>query len=551
MKIYTLGLAALPLLLMATSCNKEVVESSNDGANTLTFQSALGKATRVQEFSYWANGTTDLPVKGYETGNAATPIIFDQDLTYSGGAWSYASPVNQPGFAITYYSWYPKAAATPTLSGTAGSFVYTVKETTTPQEDLVAACTSTVSPEVTLNFKHLLSQVNFAVQGISNVKVRISGISVNDVKNTSTFTFNTASTGSWATPTAVTATYNNDYAYTPVSGTNITPGTNSNVQYMGNGNSVYTNDNALMLMPQTFSAPADGTFTFTFDLYTMAQTVTDVSGNGDLAHGTATVNLSDFTTTQWVMGKRYVYLIDMSYYLVSGKINFIVQITDWVDADAPANLAQTIQVANANQASIENAIASHNTLKGGNSGLTVFPIALPDGMTLGSDVTLSDLVFSNFASTDQIRIECANATTAGHIKVSALMANFWSVAVSGNNAILTRNATAFASVTSAPAVAAAAATQVAIENAIDAQNAQGGILTTLTNFPITIPGTLSADVELEDFLSNNFQSGDVITFTVATAAESAFLKLSGNVSGWAIAGNNGSSTTVTLTKQPL
>ena len=417
-KSFFLGFAALPLLAMlASSCNQEVVESKNDKNSQIIFSAAVGKQTlsRATEFTGWTTGGS-FTVKAYLTGTNTEFNAPGFALTFDGTNWNYGSPVLQPGYSLTYYAYYPMANTsgyTVNTSGTA-SFNYAVQAVAT-QEDLIAATATSSSATINLAFNHLLSQVNFAVQGITNVKITISNISINGVKNGGSYTY----VSGWSALSG-SATY----AYTPTGGLPTT-GTDGNIVYLGNGGGTYTSNNALMLMPQAFSAAADGNFSFDYELKDMADVV--------LKTGTAFANFCDFTSATWQMGKRYVYLVDFTYLLQGGPIVFTVTVNNWVD---DATIAQPILVSAASQLALEAAISAHNTAKGANSALTVFPISFDNAATLGSAITITAFTDSNFVSGDQIRIKCSVGVPVANVLCSVVG---WTRTVSGDVVILTKD----------------------------------------------------------------------------------------------------------------
>ncbi len=540
MKVKHFGFAALALAFLATSCAKETVEVAGGNDGKISFKTALGKQSRAAEFTYWtsAAGYNKLNVWGYATGG--TEVVFDNtELTFDGSAWSYTTPVDQPGYSVTYYSVYAadvdgKGVTPPayvTKDGTGATFEYTVKPTPATsagpdtQEDLIAATISTPLAAVPLQFNHLLSQVNFAIQGVKNVQVKITNLKVKDVKSKATYTF--GSTTGWGT-----RTLNANYDYYPLTGSNITDGLATTIQPMGNygGPLSSANKNALMLMPQTFAVAGDGNFSFDYELYAFGATI----GTDDaLATGSTTANLNDFTIATWDMSKRYVYVIDFTDYFKSGKIAFTVTVNPWTDAEETDNsINQTLTVANATAASIEGAITTLNTAKLANGNLTVFPISLPAvGVDKATAITLlgtSD--FYAFNAGDEIRINCQNANTTIVETIPAGFTNYWTIEKSGFVYTLTRTATLFGA---AAAVEADGTVDNTIADAIAAQNTAKTAL--LKAFPITVTEDLSAEedpIVLDLSAATNFKAGDRLVFTFNDADQAELLEAA--PAGWAL-----------------
>ncbi|MDL2211182.1 fimbrillin family protein [Bacteroides sp. OttesenSCG-928-M17] len=426
-KLFTMGLAALSLLLMVTSCESGEIEMNNRNNDKIDFDVVVGRQTRATEFTNtsWLDGT-ELTVKSYATGSTNTTPFKDFTLTYasSGSTWTASPAINQPGYSLTYYTWFPTTPTNFSGTGTAATMDYTIQST---QEDLLAATTKTADAQVDLAFNHILSQVNFALQGVKNVQIELTNIKINGVKNAATYTFSTTNAGSWGSHGNGTANYD----YTPVGNTYKTDGTSDAIQYMGNKGGSNANDNAnnnaLMLMPQTFAAATDGNISFDFKL-------TAMDGSTVLANVTGTTyNLCDFMTTTWAIGKRYLYLIDFTEFLTKGQINFTVTVNGWTDADN--NIANTIEVASASKASIEAAIARHlaNT---NSSTITVFPIALPAATSLSAAIPVDP--GTGFDSGDVIKIECVNTTNAGHITLASGADTYWTRGASDSVVTFTR-----------------------------------------------------------------------------------------------------------------
>ena len=415
-----IGLVSLCLLFALTNCSKESIETG-DSQNQIKIQSFLGKQTKATEFSYW-NVLDKFPVEAYKTSDGTSFDSWDLEyISASPNEWSYGTPVNQPGYSLTYFAWYPETIATFSSSGNpvVATLGYIVETDPADQEDLIAATTISSFPLVPLEFNHILSQVNFAVQGVQDLKVKIENIVVN-VNGKATYTFG----GGWAGHNTSDA-----YAYTPV-GASETDGLNTDVLYMGNGNGAYANANALMLLPQTFVA-GGGNFTFDF---TLTDRINDiVEGTGSV-----TVDLSELTTG-WVMGRRYLYVIDFTDYLAGGPIVFTVTVNPWADADA-SNIAQPVIVADATQLSIEAAIATQNAAKGVDAGLTVFPIWVPTDLTTTVELENYAPATNNFVTGDVIRINFPSAAGIANLNLtlSSDMDANWTLNKTANPVTLTK-----------------------------------------------------------------------------------------------------------------
>ena len=422
------GLAALPLLFLAVSCTNEIIESKNDKENRIEFKAAVGKQTlsKATEFTYWsASVTPAFNVRAYPTGNTSTTPLYTFPLEYKGGTdWEYGTPIKQPGYPLSYYAYYPAANVTSVSEhGNSGTFAYTVQGVAT-QEDLIAAVNpNQLSPSVTLVFNHILTQINFAVQGMTNMKINVTNLKVNSVSNAGTYTYGATSgaMGSWSSLSGGVS-----YDYTPIAGILPTNGSNGNIVYLGNGGGTYTRDNALMLIPQSFNLATGGNFTFNYE-------ITDLAGTTTLRSGSATAYFGDFNIHTWALGTRYIYLIDFSALFVGGEIKFTVTVNPWVDEPAP-NTAQTLYVATTSQEAIEQAIGEHDAKKAANTSLTIFPISLPVAPTVAIEL---EKFGTNFVMGDAIRIHCVTNAGALFIALEASVTD-WDISVSGDVVILSK-----------------------------------------------------------------------------------------------------------------
>lgn len=305
------GIAALSLItVLASGCTQETVESRGD--KQIKFNPVVGKQTRASEFIYWTAGD-QINVSAFGVGGTALYRVFT--LTYGGGGfndWSYGTPIAHPGVPLVFYSFYPEDNVSAILlDGTSGTFDYTILDEDN-QEDLIAASESTPDHLVGLQFKHLLSQVNFAIWGIEGVKVGVTNIQISGVADTGTYTFGQG----WSNRSGDAT-----YSYT-AAGAEITDGT-SEILYLGNmggGNPAdNANDNAFMLLPQEFSTPGVSFINFDYTIYD--------TDDVELRTGSASIDLSELGTTTWDTGKRYLYMMDFS----GDEISFFITVNSWED----------------------------------------------------------------------------------------------------------------------------------------------------------------------------------------------------------------------------
>jgi hypothetical protein len=448
MKKLFMTIATCSMLFGIASCAKESVESVSDGTQNITFKAFLGKQTRAEETDLDAlkaavpttPGTSTLDVYPYTASGTtvATPDSQPLKLTWNSGSdvWTYSPALEQPGHALRYYSVYPLTTTNfttaPAATSTDYGFSYKVAAAAS-QEDLIGASVpATISKTVALAYSHLLSQVNFAVQGLYDIKIDITGLTIDDVKDTGDYTFSAG----WDNQSKTTG----DYTYTldETALGILAAGSSSSIVYLGNGGGTNTYTNALMLMPQTFAAPSDGSFSVTFSLFEESSATSgfDVEVANNV---TAIVNFSDFDILEWKSGKRYVYVIDFTSYFETGYITFTVDVSDWTDETTTTIAA--VQVAKPSATSIQNAIKVHGEANQADDGLAIFPINVPTDIGTGAGVGAITIGIGNdidalFDVDDVIRIECNSATSAGNI---TYVDDNWSKTVSGNIVVLTKN----------------------------------------------------------------------------------------------------------------
>lgn len=327
------GFATLSMVLYTAGCTTGTSESAANSGDRLTFRTVLGKQTamRAAEFTNdsWQNGDV-LTIHAHHEGTSdeayGDPIL----LEHTDGQWSYGDQMASLGTHVWYYTWFP--SNNPNISNEeAGidvySFDYTVP-TEEDQEDLIAAAVLTNEPVVNLEFRHILSQVNFGIVRTPGVAVEIEAgsISLAGVHDKGTYTLGAVPAWSGVRGDA-------EYTYSPLPGSNVTDGLSSGISYMGNagGDTTNDNDNALMFIPQTFGSGSTATLSFRYRLRVQYEGSDEVVIPVDGGYDTATALLGDLSTNSWTEGKRYLYLFDFSNYISSGRITFTVVVNPWED----------------------------------------------------------------------------------------------------------------------------------------------------------------------------------------------------------------------------
>ncbi len=334
------GLAALTLpALLVTSCAKEVVESKiEDGKAYIGYGIATGKQTAGTRVKEAVVSDLNAGFKVYvNDGTAIWGSTGMYTVSNDGSNWIYNGgvPVLHPGNALYHYTTHPKS-----LSGAGGlaatnltanpSFTYVV---TDGQEDLIASAASTnnssqLAATANLTFKHLLSQINFAVKGMHGYRITVSNIMMHDVMSTRTYNFGTNGTiGAWSNTAATVVA---DYSYT-IDATNggiIDYPTSSTAPTAADNLFSANKAGTLMLMPQSFGTSTTGYFEFDYTI--------EISPDGTnyyslIPSGKVKVPLGsqDLAQRSWAPGYRYLYTIYFESPIVI-KYN-VTQIDPFVD----------------------------------------------------------------------------------------------------------------------------------------------------------------------------------------------------------------------------
>jgi len=416
MKKYILGFAALSLLLVATSCNKETIETA-DSHNSITFQTILGKQTKASEITTALlqtaanNSANGIAVRAYQD-NTSTTAWKSWSLYYDNSAtpadWTYGTPVLQPNFNLVYYAWHPTAALSLNAASTGQTAAFNSYSVPVvgSQVDLIAASVpATLNAAINLQFNHLLSQVNFSLLEVKDVKITINSITLSDIGETATYTFGSG----WSAATG-TASYVYD-----LSGTTFPTDADATINTID----FATTTNRLMLMPQTLGANAKFTINFTLR-------DTELPTNNVLvANETAEAFLKDFTINTWAPGTRYNYLIDFTNYLADRYIKFSVGVNPWLDSSP---IVQYVEVAKANKASLDGAIASLSAWN--TASVDIFQITVKEALT--ANVILDAI--TGYSAGDKIVIYIGGLATYDIVAPSG-----WTAVESSAYVTLTKN----------------------------------------------------------------------------------------------------------------
>lgn len=327
-----MGLATAALIF--ASCAKDETTSVNqNNPDAIGFDLSTGKTRAVT--SNLATLQGDANGFGVYATNGATPAEFigNKAYKYNNSAWAWADedimwPSTTAGYPVNFYAYHPLSETTLSTTLTAS---YTIGATIAAQKDLLAANHTNVvarpsSSDVTLNFKHMLSKVDFKVVAGAAETVEVQSIAVKNAGSVRTFDYSTLA---WATAAATT----------PASFSYMTAPAKTANQWDGDGTTanVVTSDEtngSLMLMPQDFStiawdpesatAEADLTSKSYIEVvYRIFETTseknvvgyTDATDHpqyatlGSDVTGNLFVKVGYSLPTEWLMGKAFTYTI--------------------------------------------------------------------------------------------------------------------------------------------------------------------------------------------------------------------------------------------------
>jgi hypothetical protein len=321
--------------LMLVGCTQEQPTSViTENPNAIGFHFSTGKTgTRAATNNLAAlkGDTNGIGIYATNTSSSAefiANVAYKWDNGNSKWAWDGTDqdwPSTEAGYPINFYAYYPKSGTNLT---TTLSQPYTIVTNPANQKDLLAAnqtgiATRPSSSDVALDFKHILSKIDFKMAVGAGMTADVQSIAVHSAGSVRTFDYSTLT---WS-GTAPTTNVNYSYMVAPVVSANIFPGQSpvSPVAVTGTSGS-------LMLLPQDFSSRAwdkkeatISTSSYIEVVYRMTETASgkDVVGFTDASNhpnynastDSALAGLPLFVKvgyplpTVWTMGKAYTYTI--------------------------------------------------------------------------------------------------------------------------------------------------------------------------------------------------------------------------------------------------
>lgn len=292
-------LTAVAALAIVGCSQNEEIENVGQKAE-VNFTTIVSKTTRVTPMV--TDNFDEFMVNAYNTAAVdmgaevvlSTKFMTDVTATKSGNAWGIdKDPFYWPMTDKIQFFAYSPIEKVKSYAATTGypSFSYEIQPVAS-QEDLLVAKLENATKEVygkngvSLAFAHILTQINFSAKLEAGVTYTVTKIEISGVNNTGTFTYGAGSaTGAWtATSGSSSYVYSGKYeAKADVENPNVV--------------NFSTDDNALMLLPQTLTADAK-----------IAITYSAVAGSTTTFTGTKEVSLNG---QEWVMGKNLRYTLEL------------------------------------------------------------------------------------------------------------------------------------------------------------------------------------------------------------------------------------------------
>lgn len=325
-------LCLMATAMFAASCTKdEVINKNVKPANSIGIDISTGKtrAAIVDLGALKASNGFGVYATATSIGLTGNYVYIDNKIyKFDGSNWAWDGgdamwPITN-NYPMDFYAYYP----TGTTLTSALTAEHTIAATPATQVDILAALKTNVmsrpsSGNVNMNFKHILSKINFMVKTGNTVTVEVQSIAIKHVGNKGTFDY---ARQDWTVvPSMFTSDY--DFMKAPLDNANKFVGATA-------GLSVKGSDSYLMLMPQDLSVAGRtwdqteiglGNQSYIEVVYRMYETSTgvnivgyedaanhpDYAGSGSTATGPLFVKVAYPLPTNWLMGKAYTYTIHL------------------------------------------------------------------------------------------------------------------------------------------------------------------------------------------------------------------------------------------------
>ena len=319
-------LLAVTAALAITSCSQNeefenAAQNAEIGFSTIVSKTTRAGITKIDElkksgFTVYAYNT-GANVAGTAEATLANPIFPTSGLgvTYPVDKWTYTGTYYWPlNDNVQFFAYATDASVTGyDATGLYPTFKYAIDADVDKQKDFVVAkAVNQTKPagDLSLNFTHALTQVNFSVIGADDKTYKISSISIQGVAASGVYSFKD---DKW-TPTANETT--GSYAYPIAKDASVSSSTNAVNLDQSNG--------ALMLMPQAMTENAKILISYTV-----------YDGETLIAESTNTaVPLKD--AAAWEPGKKVRYTLKLANNAVS--MSFKPEVGEWSTSDdTPVN----------------------------------------------------------------------------------------------------------------------------------------------------------------------------------------------------------------------
>ena len=307
---------------MVCSCSQEEVVSEVTTNQAISFDTYVGR--NAQTRASVANKTTlegsteGFGVFGYYTedddwSSSATPnFMYNQQVTYTDGAWGYNPIKYWPDGKISFYAYAPYSESDYTLSTNtttdAPTLTYTMPDDVDDQVDLLISdkkLNQTIAnPVVGFTFYHALSRIGFAIKAETNALDNATSVKITSITLSGKFAKSDTVTLGTPTPTTPatwgTATLSAteiDYELTDemLASASISPTTTPT--------SLNSDEGYLMLLPQAYNTTGNElSLTMVYNLET-----TDTKLDGGKFSATYTCTAEDIEVN-FEPGKAYTFV---------------------------------------------------------------------------------------------------------------------------------------------------------------------------------------------------------------------------------------------------
>lgn len=330
-----LAVAAASLMMAATSCSQDELQTSNLSASEIGIHASMGLKTRATETTIVNLG--NFKVNAFQEGKANYMKDVEYASSDKGSSWttsagSFFWPVEGK---LHFYAY------APAVPGQAGTFQidkdvqslsgFVPNAAAADQKDFVYVkatgdAATNGATGIDLNFLHALSEITITAKNSNTAyTVEVTGVKIGNVVSKGTFTFPSTSdaAASWNLSSDASDVKSYETSW------------NSSVALGSEASSLDAANVAFMLLPQQLEKASKAS-----DKAYVALKVKITMQGGDVIHdGWSYIGID----TNWEMGKHYAYTLDFSNGagqkddgsdIVSGKaINMNVSVTPW-DEDA-------------------------------------------------------------------------------------------------------------------------------------------------------------------------------------------------------------------------